>query len=104
MVVRLTKKLADLVNGLDISHCVEGDVIDLPVRHAQMLINEGWAEEAGESTPTCAPEWRTSAATVAADRPMRRRAAHESDDEELISRLRQGINASWGKGDPDSAA
>jgi hypothetical protein len=65
MKVRLTVKLADLVNGIDLSHCVEGDVIDLSERDARMLIQEGWAEEAPrEVQTTCTPVQRGA---VAAD-------------------------------------
>jgi hypothetical protein len=107
MFVRLTKKLADVVNGLDISHCNEGDVIDVPAHHAQMLMSEGWAEEVSpDVTPSCAPVWKPRERAVAAERPMRRRPAHESDDDELISRLRLGVNAAWQKdlgGDPEPA-
>jgi hypothetical protein len=107
MTVRLTKKLADVVNGLDLSHCSEGDVIDLPTRHAQMLIAEGWAEEvAPDTVPSCAPMWRPDARAVAADRPLRRRIGSDSDDDELISRLRMGVTAAWAKrieNDPEAA-
>jgi hypothetical protein len=69
MHVRLTKKLAEVVNGIDLSHCVEGDVIELPDAHAQMLIAERWAEPVSEQqTPTCAPAWRPDARATAADR------------------------------------
>jgi hypothetical protein len=41
--VRLTHKLADVLNGIDVSHVKPGDVIDLPPRDADLLIAEGWA-------------------------------------------------------------
>ena len=44
MKVRLTKKLAEMVDGIDISACVEGDVIELSERRAELLIAEAWAE------------------------------------------------------------
>jgi hypothetical protein len=44
MFVRLTKKLADVLNGIDLSHSREGDVVDLPDRHALLLVADGWAE------------------------------------------------------------
>ena len=44
MLVRLTKKLADVLNGIDVSHSREGDVVDLPDRHALLLVADGWAE------------------------------------------------------------
>lgn len=44
--IRLTRKLATNLNGLDLSHVSVGDVIYLPLREATMLIREGWAERA----------------------------------------------------------
>jgi hypothetical protein len=42
--IRLTRKFANKLNGLDLSGVSVGDVIDLPDRAAMMLIREGWAE------------------------------------------------------------
>lgn len=42
--IRLTKKLAAALNGLDISALRVGDVIELPDSAARMMIAEGWAE------------------------------------------------------------
>ena len=42
--VRLTKKLASALNGLDLSEVQIGDVIRVPEATAAMLIREGWAE------------------------------------------------------------
>jgi hypothetical protein len=65
MRVRLTVKLADLVDGIDLSHCVEGDVIELSEAEARLLLAEKWAEPAEESElVTCSPK---SPADVAAD-------------------------------------
>jgi hypothetical protein len=44
MMVRLTKKLAETMDGVDVSQCAEGDVIELPRQRAELLIAEGWAE------------------------------------------------------------
>jgi hypothetical protein len=43
MQVRLVRKLADRVNGVDLTRFAIGDTIDLPERDARMLIAEGWA-------------------------------------------------------------
>jgi hypothetical protein len=43
MQVRLVRKLAARVNGLDLTRHNVGDVFDLPARDARMLIAEGWA-------------------------------------------------------------
>jgi hypothetical protein len=57
MLVRLTAKLAEVVDGLDISHCVEGDVLELSDRDGAMLIAEGWAETVSEDeVPSCHPK------------------------------------------------
>lgn len=44
MRVRLTRKLAEALNGVDLSERSVGDVFDLSYRAAQILIDEGWAE------------------------------------------------------------
>jgi hypothetical protein len=43
MRVRLLRKLADRLDGIDVSGYGEGDVIDLPRGEAQLLIAERWA-------------------------------------------------------------
>ncbi len=43
MRVRLTRKFAEAIDGIDLSrHCV-GDFIDLPQHDADLLLAEGWA-------------------------------------------------------------
>jgi hypothetical protein len=67
MRVRLTKKLADVLNGIDLSHCAEGGVIELSDREARLLMAEKWAEPVGENEElTRVPEWPSDRA-VAAD-------------------------------------
>ena len=60
MRIRLTRKLAQLLNGVDISRRTVGDVIDLPDREAALLLAEGWAlpadGEAASQTPRGKPE------------------------------------------------
>ena len=41
--VRLTRKYADAIDGVDLSRNQVGDLLDLSARDAQMLIAEGWA-------------------------------------------------------------
>ncbi|HET9469116.1 MAG TPA: hypothetical protein VFO48_11915 [Vicinamibacterales bacterium] len=48
MRVRLTRKFADYLNGVDLSRVRVGDVLELSERDASMLIREGWAEEVGD--------------------------------------------------------
>ena len=46
--VRLTRKFADHLNGVDLSRVRVGDVLELSERDAAMLIREGWAEQVGD--------------------------------------------------------
>lgn len=52
MLIRLTRKLAELVDGVDLSHCSEGDVLELPRAHAELLIAEGWAVPTAADAPS----------------------------------------------------
>jgi hypothetical protein len=42
MQVRLKRKLAERIDGIDLSNHDVGDVIELPERKARMLVAEGW--------------------------------------------------------------
>lgn len=44
--VRLTRKYADVIDGIDLSTRDVGDRLPLPPRDAQVLVAEGWAEPA----------------------------------------------------------
>lgn len=46
--IRLTKKLAAILNGIDVSTLRVGDMIELPDSAARMMIAEGWAEPTAE--------------------------------------------------------
>jgi hypothetical protein len=43
MRVQLTRKLAECLDGVDISTHLEGDIFELPDRQAELLIAEQWA-------------------------------------------------------------
>jgi len=43
MRIRLTRKLSQRLNGVDISRQSVGDVVDLPRHDAELLLAEGWA-------------------------------------------------------------
>ncbi len=43
MKVRLTKKLAEQLDGIDVSDRRQGDVLDLSPHDAKMLVEERWA-------------------------------------------------------------
>jgi hypothetical protein len=47
MKIRLTRKFADQINGIDLSKAHAGETLDLSEREARMLMAEGWAEHAG---------------------------------------------------------
>jgi hypothetical protein len=46
--VRLTQKLANHLDGVDVTSSQVGDILDLPESDARALIVEGWAELAGD--------------------------------------------------------
>ena len=41
--VRLTRKFANMINGIDLTAVRAGDELELSFREAEMLIAEGWA-------------------------------------------------------------
>jgi len=41
--IRLTKKLAEVIDGIDLSDRRVGDVVDLSSHDAEILLAEGWA-------------------------------------------------------------
>jgi hypothetical protein len=73
MLVRLTAKLAEVVNGVDLSPYCEGDVVELPAREAEMLIAERWAERVPDPRVRPPPAWRPDARAIASDRKRTRR-------------------------------
>ena len=72
--VRLTLKLAEVVDGVDLSHCTEGDVVELSDSDARLLIIEGWAEPVAGEERVRRVVGRVERA-VAADRPPKKRNA-----------------------------
>jgi len=67
MRIQLVRKLADHLDGVDVSEARQGDVIDLPRREAELLIAERWAvatfDEATREVRfrSCLPELATAA-------------------------------------------
>jgi hypothetical protein len=47
--VRLTRKLAAKMQGVDVSKRKVGDVIELPDEQATLMVQAGWAERVGET-------------------------------------------------------
>ena len=64
MQVRLTKKLAEVIDGIDLSDRRVGDVVDLTNHDAEILLAEGWASPV---EPPFSPGTRR---TDANDRPL----------------------------------
>jgi hypothetical protein len=78
MQVRLIRKLADILDGIDVSAYAEGDVLTLPQAQAQLLIAECWAAPLTRMSKRTSPnEVRGISAAqprrVAANRFRRRR-------------------------------
>ena len=66
--VRLTRKLADVIDGIDITEAHVGDRLNIPPHDADLLIAEGWAERA----PRRVAQRRTDdVRSVAPDTPLR---------------------------------
>ena len=53
--IRLTRKLADRLNGVDLSGRRVGDIFDLRSDAASVLIDEGWAVVWIKPAPARAP-------------------------------------------------
>ena len=49
MKVRLTRKFAEAIDGVNVSRSAIGDVLDLPSPDARLLIAEGWAVAVDQS-------------------------------------------------------
>jgi hypothetical protein len=46
--VRLTRKYADMIDGVDLTDAKVGDELSLSPHEADVLIAEGWAERSGK--------------------------------------------------------
>jgi hypothetical protein len=62
MKVRLSRVLADYLDGIDVRNYQAGDVLDLPAAEAHLLIAEQWAieERRSSSNPPPAGDRRKS--------------------------------------------
>ena len=77
MRVQLLRKLAEMIDGIDLSAYRLGDILDLAQSEAALLVAEGWAvREGGVGAVQCAREYtslasqgKTSLPARAADRP-----------------------------------
>jgi hypothetical protein len=71
--VRLTKRFAETINGVDLSKFRPGDVLDLTRNDAAVLLTEGWAVPVEPDAKTTAPKHKGSPRSIAADRSRTRR-------------------------------
>ena len=53
--IRLTRKLAGRLNGIDVTNQRVGDIMQLPDKAAAMLIAERWAEAVVDPVPSPVP-------------------------------------------------
>jgi hypothetical protein len=58
--VRLTKKFADFLDGVDLSRVRAGELIDVPDRAAYILLAEGWARPASSADKPSRRRLRTT--------------------------------------------
>jgi hypothetical protein len=75
MKVRLTRKHADWIDGIDLSHHKVGDIVDLTPNEARLLIAEQWAHPDRRVVSTASAEQRR-----AADRVEAQRSKYPEDD------------------------
>jgi hypothetical protein len=47
--IRLTKRFAEVLNGVDLSRCQLGDVLDVSPKDAGILLAEGWAQPVADA-------------------------------------------------------
>ena len=73
MRIRLTRKFAERIDGIDLSRRRVGEVIELSVHEARTLVAEGWALPEDESRTGRAVHRNRPPADTVADRSPRRR-------------------------------
>jgi hypothetical protein len=78
MLIRLTQKLADQLDGIDVSDYQAGDVMDLPDPEAHLLMAEGWAVAHRQPVREVRRASVASVRTVAADARSRTRAIEQA--------------------------
>ena len=90
MRVRVIRKLADHVDGIDLTHCDVGDVIDLAEPEARAMVAERWAVPARRSSDArrFSVHRSVDGGTVAGDRRSSSSRRHSWSDSDLYNRLR----------------
>jgi len=74
MLIRLTHKLAERLDGIDLSHRSVDEIFDLSPHDAELLIAEGWATPVNELPSAAHRSPDKPGRTEAADGPGRSRA------------------------------
>jgi hypothetical protein len=59
MRVKLIRKFANALNGVDLSSVREGDTLDVKPHEAALLVGEGWAELLEEPSPNTKPKQKS---------------------------------------------
>ena len=67
MLIRLTHKLAECLDGVDLSHRSVDEIFELSLRDAELLIAEGWATPVSELPSVGHPSSENPVRTEAAD-------------------------------------
>ena len=90
MRVLLARKLADSMDGIDLSHCAAGDLIDLPDREARIMVAERWATFARRATDSVAltGSGGSLVSTIADGRRLLQDRRHSSRPNDVYQRLR----------------
>ena len=60
MRIRLLRKFANTINGIDLASVSVGDIVELKQPQAVLLIREGWAEPLDEESSTTSDRHKTS--------------------------------------------
>ena len=74
MLIRLTQKLAEYLDGIDLSHRSVDEIFDLSLHDAELLIAEGWATPVSERSSAAHTSPEDPERTEAGDGPGRSRA------------------------------
>jgi hypothetical protein len=69
--VRLTRKYAEIIDGVDLTDAQVGDRLNLSQHDAEMLIAEGWAERLPRRTAAHPPQLAHAADRSTNGRPKR---------------------------------
>src|SRR5262245_39822352 len=97
MMVRLTRKLADCIDGVDLSRRRVGDVFNVSRRAAQLLMAEGWAEAewAGAERRLLRFDRRKRAGSSVGLAQAADRASHTRQALERLSYIRERLTHRW---------